>query len=96
MKPTSITAVVGQTVQFKCLSRQHVIWKFNNGHLPLQSNVKISYNSYAAEHILTFHRVRRENEGVYDCEGEVFNNSVGFYATAHLSVKSKFCLNRLI
>ena len=96
IRPTNITAVVGQIVQFKCLSRQQVIWKFNNGHVPLPSNVKKSYNSNAAEHILTIHRVRRDNEGVYDCEGELLNNSIGFYATAHLSIKSKFCLSRLI
>ena len=87
ISPTSIIAVVGQIVQFKCLSGDQVLWKFNNGHLPLPSNA-ISHNSNATEHILTFYRVREDNGGVYDCEGEL-RNSVGFYATAHLSVIGK-------
>ena len=66
VNPRSILAYVGDTVTFKCHSKERVSWNFKGGELPSNSEV-INSNTSTQMQRLTINNVQLENSGVYKC-----------------------------
>lgn len=79
-----MTAIVGETLKFICISTTRVQWNFEGNSLP--PNAVATTSTF--NNILTIRIVRTENEGIYSCSG-LDEHSKKFEENAKLTVAGK-------
>ena len=98
MFPNKLTAQIGSTVVFTCLSPGLVKWFFQDGPLP-DNVVSTDQEQY---HVLHIVKVQEDNTGRYKCQavidtGESSDSDItGFlevYGEYCVSLKYIFCVN---
>ena len=84
--PRALKILVGESAMFYCISNNQVKWYFNNGDLPINTDIFQNNSIY-------LRKARLFNEGVYQCESETDEKNIWsgikgrFSARANLIVK---------
>ncbi len=88
--PLEIVAIVGEKVEFLCLSEEPVVWLFNGESLP--DDVIVEDSEQSNKHWLKIESVELSHDGIYSCyESLPSNIPIRLLGEGELTVQSNSC-----